>query len=157
MHREIIGAALILLVLLIAVNIYRSVIRRRKQQENTLPEPSTQQSFDSLFNCFYVATVFANNPLERVWAHGLGPRGKAIIGRSGTDLVISRLGELSFAIPLDSVEQVGRGGTTIDRGVEKDGLVQIQWRLGATSLLTSLRITSNQEANYLKLKEALGV
>lgn len=157
MTREVIGASLILLVLLIALNIYWSVSRRRRQQEATLPEPSTQQNFESLFNCFYVATVFANNPLERVWAHGLGPRGKAVIGRFGTELVISRLGEKSFVIPFDSIEHLGRGGATIDRGVEKSGLVQIGWKLGNTSLLTSLRITSNQEKNFSKLKEVVGV
>lgn len=157
MTREFIGAALILLVLMIALNIYGSVSRKRKQQEAILPEPFTQQSFESLFDCFYVATVFANNPLERVWAHGLGPRGKAIIGRFESELVIGRVGERSFVIPVQSIEHLGRGGATIDRGVEKSGLVQIGWKLGKTSLLTSLRITSNQEKNFSKLKEVVGV
>ena len=157
MTRELIGAALILLVLIIALNIYWSVSRKRKQQEARLPEPLTQQSFESLFDCFYVATVFADNPLERIWAHGLGPRGKAVIGRFESELVIDRVGENSFAIPIQSIEHLGRGGATIDRGVEKSGLVQIEWKLGNTSLLTSLRITSNQEKNFSKLKEVVGV
>ncbi len=157
MTRELIGASLVLLVLLIALNIYWSVSRKRKQQEVSLPAPSAPQSFESLFDCFYVATVFANNPLDRVWAHGLGPRGKAMIGQSRSELVISRVGEKSFVIPFDSIEHLGRGGATIDRGVEKSGLVQIGWRLGNTNLLTSLRITSNQEKNFLKLKEVVGV
>ena len=157
MTRELIGAMLILLVLIIALNIYWSVSRKRKQQEASLPEPSTQQSFEPLFDCFYVATVFANSPLERVWAHGLGPRGKALIGQIDTELVISRHGERSFVIPFDSIEHLGRGGATIDRGVEKSGLVQIGWKLGNTRLLTSLRITSNQEKNFSKMKEVVGV
>ena len=157
MTRELIGAALILLVLIIGLNIYLSVGRKRKQQEASLPEPFTQQSFEPLFDCFYVATVFANNPLERVWAHGLGPRGKAVIGRFESELVIGRVGERSFAIPVRSIEHLGRGGATIDRGVEKSGLVQIGWKLGDASLLTSLRITSNQEKNFSKLKEVVGV
>ena len=157
MTRELIGAALILLVLIIGLNIYWSVGRKRKQQEASLPEPFTQQSFEPLFDCFYVATVFANNPLERVWAYELGPRGKAVIGRFESELVIGRVGERSFAIPVQSIEHLGRGGATIDRGVEKSGLVQIGWKLGDARLLTSLRITSNQEKNFSKLKEVVGV
>jgi len=157
MTRELIGAALILLVLIIGLNIYWSIGRKRKQQEASLTEPFILPSFEPLFDCFYVATVFANNPLERVWAYGLGPRGKAVIGRFESELVIGRVGERSFAIPVQSIEHLGRGGATIDRGVEKSGLVQIGWKLGDARLLTSLRITSNQEKNFSKLKEVVGV
>ena len=86
-----------------------------------MPAPSAPQSFESLFDCFYVATVFANNPLDRVWAHGLGPRGKAMIGQSISELVISRVGEKSFVIPFDSIEHLGRGGqplTAVSRNLD---------------------------------------
>lgn len=157
MTREIIGGALILLVFVIAFAIFRSVRRRRLQQERLLPSIESKESTTQLFSCLYVATVFADRPLERVWAHGLGGRGRATIGLAGGYLVIERIGERSIAIPISSIQLLSRGGATIDRGVEKGGLVQIVWNLGETDLLTSLRIISKPEDSYNKLKEAINV
>lgn len=157
MHREIIGASLIALVLLIALVIFRSVRRRRSKQEAILPNFDSGLIDDVLFDCLYVATVFVDRPLERVWAYGLGGRGRAVVGTAGMNMVIVRQGERSISIPYSSIRQLVRGGATIDRGVEKSGLIQIDWQLGEANLLTSLRIISNQEHNYRKLKEAIGV
>jgi len=157
MYREFIGGTLILMVILIALYIYQSVRRRRARQEAELPDYESLATEQLLFSCLYVATVFAERPLERVWAYGLGGRGRARVGLSSSQLVIERTGERSIAIPLTHIQEVRRGGATIDRGVEKSGLVQILWSLGDYSLLTSLRITSNQEQSYLKLREVIGV
>lgn len=157
MYRELIGGTLILLVIVIALYIYRSVRRRRARQEAELPDYESLATEQLLFSCLYVATVFVERPLERVWAYGLGGRGRARVGLSVSHLVIERTGERSIAIPLAHIQEVRRGGATIDRGVEKSGLVQILWSLGDSSLLTSLRITSNQEQSYLKLREVIGV
>lgn len=157
MVREIIGGSLIVLVFVIALAIFRSVRRRRIQQERLLPSIENKELTKQLFSCLYVATVFADRPLERVWAHGLGGRGRATVGLSGSYLVISRIGERSIAIPIGSIHLLSRGGATIDRGVEKGGLVQIHWNLGETGLLTSLRIISKPEDSYNKLKEAINV
>ena len=157
MHREVIGASLILLVVVIAIFIYVSVSRRRLLQESQLPNLERLDIRETLFSCLYVATVFANRPLERVWAYGLGGRGRATVGLSGPNLVIDRTGEQSVVIPFSAIQDLRRGGATIDRGVERSGLVQIQWTLGSTSLLTSLRIISNQEQSFSKLKEVIGV
>ena len=157
MTREIIGGALILIVFVIAFAIFRSVRRLRLQQERLLPSIESKELTTQLFSCLYVATVFADRPLERVWAHGLGGRGRATIGLAGSYLVIERIGERSIAIPISSIQRLSRGGATIDRGVEKGGLVQILWNLGETDLLTSLRIISKPEDSYNKLKEAINV
>jgi hypothetical protein len=157
MARELIGGGLVLAVLLLALYIYQSVRRRRAAQESVLPDIDSVPVSEKLFDCLYVATVYANNPLERIWAYGLAGRGRAQVGSASGYLVINRTGERDLAIPLSSIERLGRGGATIDRGVEKSGLVQIQWRHGQHSLLTSLRITTDQERNYLKLKEVVDV
>ena len=93
MSRELIGGTLILLVIVIALYIYRSVRRRRARQESELPDYQSLAIEQVLFSCLYVATVFAERPLERVWAYGLGGRGRARVGLSGTHLVIERIGE----------------------------------------------------------------
>jgi hypothetical protein len=157
MSRELIGSALILIVIVTAFLIFKSVGRRRLLQEMTLPDYESRDLETSLFSCQYVATVFADRPLERTWAYGLGGRGRATVGVADSYLVIERVGERSLGIPVSSIQAVRRGGATIDRGVEKSGLVQIQWGLGGYSLLTSLRITSDQEKNYLKLREVTNV
>jgi hypothetical protein len=149
--RETVGTVLILLVVIVALLIFWSVRRRRAAQESILPRPVTANAEKDLFPCLYVATVFADKPLDRVWAYGLGGRGRASVGFFGKNLVISRIGEDSIAIPLHDVKEIFRGGATIDRGVERAGLIQILWQLGGTNLITSLRITSNQEQSYKTL------
>ena len=151
MVRETVGTVLILFVVIVALLIFVSVRQRRAAQESILPRPATANAEKVLFPCLYVATVFADKPLDRVWAYGLGGRGRASVGSFGRNLVISRTGEDSIAIPLHDIKEIFRGGATIDRGVERAGLVQILWRLGGTNLITSLRITSNQEQNFKSL------
>jgi hypothetical protein len=73
------------------------------------------------------------------------------VGSSGKNLVISRTGEDSIAIPSHDIKEIFRGRATIDRGVERAGLIQILWQLGGTHLITSLRITSNQEQSFKSL------
>lgn len=156
MTREVIGFSLILLVFAIAVLIYRSVQSKRAKQEARLPDFASHLIENELFDCLYVATVFADRPLERVWAYGLGGRGRATVGTSDDKLIIERVGERSISISKASVLELTRGGATIDRGVERRGIVQIRWQLGNEELLTSLRITANQETNYTKLSELIG-
>lgn len=156
MVRETVGAILILLVALVAVRIYYSVRKRRKSQEDHLARPKQDAITNPLFSCLYVATVFSDRPLDRVWAYGLGGRGRAQVGTNDNHLVIARTGETSIAIPFADVIRVFRGGATIDRGVERAGLIQILWKLGGIELITSFRVISEPEKNYKKLKELVG-
>jgi hypothetical protein len=54
-------------------------------------------------------------------------------------------------VPFESLLTVERASATIDRGVERGGLIQIRWWLGTQELITSLRITANQEENFSRL------
>ncbi len=157
MSRELIGTALILLVVIIALNIYRKVRLRRAAQEAELPQPASAVAGDAIFSGFYVATVFADRPLERVWAFGLGSRGKATVSASENGLSVQRTGEQGFQIPLGDIVSVGRARATIDRAVEKHGLLQISWLLGETELLTSFRVIQDPDKCFKQLKEAAGV
>jgi len=157
MSRDLIGTALILMVLVIALNIYRKVRLRRAAQEAELPQPASAVAGEPIFSGFYVATVFANKPLERVWAFGLGSRGRATVSASENGLSVQRIGEQGFQIPRSDIVTVGRGRATIDRAVEKNGLIQIGWRLGGTELLSSFRVTQDQDKCFKQLKEAVGV
>ncbi len=157
MSRELIGTALILLVVIIALNIYRKVRLRRAAQEAELPQPASAVAGELIFSGFYVATVFADKPLERVWAFGLGSRGRATVSASESGLSVERIGEQGFQIPRSDIVAVGRARATIDRAVEKNGLIQIAWRLGGTELLSSFRVTEDQDKCFRQLREAAGV
>lgn len=151
--REVIGTILVSLVFLVAAYIYIRVKQRRTSQESFLPAPEEAIGGELLFTCFYVATVFSSRPLERVWAHGLGIRGKAELRSDSLGISVHRHGERGFYIAFESIVAVERASATIDRGVEKGGLAQIRWMLGSQELITSLRITTNQERNLSQLME----
>lgn len=149
--REVIGTVLVSIVFLVAGYIFFRIKKRRSSQEVTLAKPLEAKEGDFVFPCMYVATVFASRPLERVWAYGVGLRGKAEIRSSSDGISIDRQGEASFFVPFESVVAVERASATIDRGVERDGLIQIRWWLGKEELITSLRITTNQEESFSRL------
>lgn len=88
----------------------------------------------------YVATVFTNNPLERVVTGGLMHRGKAQLVVTTDGIGIERIGEESFAIHAQLLRDIGRATATIDRGVEASGLLSISWVLGETEVTTQLRL-----------------
>jgi hypothetical protein len=87
----------------------------------------------------YVATTFADRPLDRVVAHGLAHRGVAFLSITETGVEISRTGEFSFLIPKSDLIQVGSTSAVIDRAVEKEGLVSIRWKLGSQALESHFR------------------
>jgi hypothetical protein len=90
----------------------------------------------------YVATTFADRPLDRVSAHGLGYPGKARVFVSNAGVQISRSGEKCFLISSSSILGISRTSAVIDRAVEKDGLLSLRWKLGESELESHLRFAS---------------
>ena len=142
MIRELIGTLLVGLVFLIAWRVYRSVQRRKQEQQLELPEPLASAGGVELGDAFYASTVFAISPLSRVWAYRLGGRGKAKLFVSDLGVSIERVGEPSILIPRNDLIAITRASATIDKGVERDGLMVLVWRLGDQELMTNLRVTS---------------
>lgn len=159
MEREIIGASAIALVAVIASLIYLSNRSVRKAQESALPEPSRPSALADGVAAYYVSTVFADSPLKRVWAWGLGGRGKALVGVNSSGVSIERQGELGLFISRESLTGVARASATIDKGVEKDGLIALIWRLGDEELATHLRIVSRSQRQEFEnaIREHFGV
>lgn len=159
MEREIIGASAIALVAVIASLIYLSNRSVRKAQESALPEPSRPTQLTDGIAAFYVSTVFADSPLKRVWAWGLGGRGKALVTVEHDGVSIERQGESGLFISRDVLTGVSRASATIDKGVEKDGLIALIWRLGSEELATHLRIVSRSQRQEFEnaIREHFGV
>lgn len=145
MEREIIGASAIALVAIVAGLVYLSNRSVRKAQESALPEPARPAGLQDGIAAYYVSTVFAEAPLKRVWAWRLGGRGKAIVSVGQSGVSIERQGELGLFIPREVLTGVARASATIDKGVEKDGLVALLWKLGEEQLATHLRIVSRSQ------------
>ena len=117
--------------------------RRMAAQQLVLPVPIAIENSLIGNNCFYVATTFSDRPLERVIAHGLAHRGHARLAITATGLEVSRIGEQSFRIPKRDLVEVSMGSAVIDRVVENNGLVVINWKLGQVELQTHFRFVDN--------------
>lgn len=159
MEREIIGASAIALVAVVASLIYLSNRSVRKAQESAMPEPSRPAAFADGVAAYYVSTVFADSPLKRVWAWGLGGRGKALVAVNSSGVSFERQGELGLFISRESLTGVARASATIDKGVEKDGLIALIWKLGDEELATHLRIVSRSQRQEFEnaIREHFGV
>lgn len=143
MSRELIAALMLSLVPLFASLAFLAVKRRRNQQEKVLTLPSTASSKDGI-DCLYVATVFTDSPLERVWAHGLGSRGDARISIQNGLVSIWRRGEAGFSFNLVELD---RARATIDKGVEANGLISMRWINNQIALTTQVRFRSSENQN----------
>ena len=115
---------------------------RRRRQEGipslvAVPAILTDPvSFDGL----YVATTSVDNPLDRIAVRGLGFRARTSVIVAGEGVVIPIAGQADSFIPRADLLKVDRATWTIDRVVEADGLVVIDWRLGERILSSYFRL-----------------
>ena len=133
--------------------------RRIAKQASFLEAPEFVDGNEDGFKSFYVATTFVNRPLERVVAHGFAHRGIAYLSLSKDNLVVSRLGEKSFAVPVSAISSVSTNSSVIDRAVEKNGLLTISWRLGGEVVDSHFRFVNaeHREAITRELQTLVGV
>jgi hypothetical protein len=159
MTRELIGALAVALVAVVVVLVYLSNRSVRRAQEQVIPKPADSLNTEHDHAVYYVSTVFAEKALTRVWAHGLGGRGKAFLAISPSGVSISRLGEAGFLIPTKDLTGLARASATIDKAVELDGLMVLLWNLGSDQLATHLRIVdpAKRKAIETLIIEATGV
>lgn len=99
--------------------------------------------------CFYVATTYAANQLERIAAYGLGARGNGQILIFSEGVLIIRNGEVPLAIPRQAIIGVETTQVTIDKAVEPGGLISIQWIQEKTELATQLRIVDTDSRKII--------
>jgi len=144
MTRELIGFLAISLVVVISVSVWLSTKKKRQVQEKSIPAPSPATS-QGEYSALYVSTVFEQSRLDRIWAYGLGMRGRATIAVDSSGVSVVRDGEESFLIPRKNLNRVEAATATIDKAVEKSGLTAIHWSLGDTKVITHFRFTRPQE------------
>lgn len=147
-QRDTVALATLFLLALIAVLAVKA-IRRRSRQQGAIGQLYEPEALAGVFvaesEAKYVSTVFTDRPLERVVTMGLMHRGQAHIKLLSDGIQVLRTGERSFSIAKKQILDVSRASATIDRGVEKDGLVAISWMLGSTEVTTNFRISKQHD------------
>lgn len=131
---------------------------RTKRQQKLFTEPLEALDYFGEQLCiskaFYVATTLASNHLDRITAYGLGHRGQATVFVFTEGLLIVREGERPLAIAREQLSDVFRTNVAIDKAVERDGLISIEWVQGNADLVTHIRIVDSKSAQEILSKTA---
>lgn len=88
----------------------------------------------------YVATTERDAPLERLAISGLAFRGKAGIAVHDDAVVVAVRGEDPVVIATADLRRAGVATWTIDRVVERDGLLFVTWAIGDREVDSYFRI-----------------
>lgn len=118
---------------------------RRQRRQGDLPRLAAvppEAGAESLrVAALYVATTVADAPLDRIAVGGLGYRAKAQLAVRQRGLVLEIPGQDGLFVPAVDLQEVFRAQNTIDRVVERDGLVVLRYRIAETAPSTDARET----------------
>jgi len=87
----------------------------------------------------YVATTTSGDLLDRIVAHGLGHRGRAVLHAGDDGVLIQRVGEVDLWIPRSDLRAVRLGSGQAQKAFEAGGLILITWQLGDHEVDTGFR------------------
>jgi hypothetical protein len=88
----------------------------------------------------YVATTRAGQPLERLAIRGLGFRANADLTVADEGVVLAIPSEEPVFLPVERLRSASTATWTIDRVVESDGLLALQWRWGDIDVDSYFRV-----------------
>jgi hypothetical protein len=144
MEKYVMAALTVTVCILFALLAIRAWKKRESRQSSLFEAPMVNLpasgELRAQADCFYVATTFSNNFLERVAGHGLGARGFSTIQVFSEGLLVKRVGERDLAISRRDLVSVMFSQVAIDKAVEKDGLLVVSWLSGGVALSTHLRV-----------------
>ncbi len=126
---------------------------RRTKRDRGIVAPTDVPAGDvpeRVFEGFYVATTRHGAPLDRLAIRHLAFRGR-VTARVRTDGVVLEIpGEPRVFIRASALRDVSRATWTIDRVVERDGLVLLAWLVdGETVADTYLRFQDGNAADVV--------
>lgn len=140
---KVLSATLVIafLALLLALMALGWYLRRRRQRgiPSLVSAPETLTAAQE-FAGLYVSTTSAGDPLDRIAVRGLGFRARTSVIVADEGIVIPIAGQADSYLPVADLVKVGRATWTIDRVVETDGLVVVDWRLGDRTLSSYFRL-----------------
>jgi hypothetical protein len=120
-------AVVVVLVLLLAFAGWRRRVRRDAPAGGGYPAPVELGPQTAAADVLYVATTKAGEQLERLALPGLAYRGKGALSVSSDGISIRVAGEPPVFVPAAALTGVGSASFTIDRVVERDGLLRFGW------------------------------
>ncbi|WP_232820388.1 hypothetical protein [Brachybacterium sp. YJGR34] len=131
--------------------------RRRGRSQSHLPAPEHaalaargEEIAAGPFEAVYVDTVLADQPLERVVAHGLGQRARAAVSvGDGGSWRLEREGAADLTIPAPALAEVTSAPGMAGKFIGGDGLLVLRWRLGDQLLDTGLRLARRADHDLL--------
>jgi hypothetical protein len=138
------AAALVLALLVVLLGLmwlgWRNLKRRSAgiPAPHPLPAPGAAELLHT--TGMHVATTHAGRPLDRVVVLELAFRATTDLRVTSAGIELRLGGGNEVFIPASSVRSVERASWTIDRAVERGGLVVLGWTLGDTPLDTNLRV-----------------
>ena len=130
-----IAAAVVLLALLVWAWWRRT--RRDSGLAAPIGEVPAHASTVSNHEALYVATTRHGEPLERLTIRGLGYRSRANLTVTSAGVALDLTGQPRFFLPIERIVDIAQATVTIDRVVERDGLVRIAWRLDDDTVVDS--------------------
>jgi len=149
MNRGVLMGLVVLLLAVLLLLMYLGWRARQKRQGSiTRPDsaPAALGPILGVFDALYVATTVAGEPLNRITIGGLGYRARATVTVAESGIVLALRGTPDVFVSTAALREVTRATWTIDRVVERDGLILLAWTLGASP--TETRVDS-----YLRLNE----
>lgn len=128
--------------------------QRQRKQADLLEPPHLPDGLGepdyAIDDVHYVATSITGEALERVVVPPLGYRGRATIEVHPQGIAVGIAATRPFFIPPERIETIARAQATIDRAVERDGLLVIRWMLTNTqSVETYFRVVNPTERRQL--------
>jgi len=115
---------------------------RKRSTGIPAPQPIPDGTGPELFHApgMHVATTHAGRPLDRVVVRGLDFRATGDVRVTPAGVELRLAGGAECFLPAAAIARVDRASWTIDRAVERGGLVVITWTLGDTPIDTNLRV-----------------
>lgn len=133
MTREL-AAGLMLAVLIVALLLawwgWRSRVGRHLDLPELLSSSNVSWRPQQVHSLLYVATTQADAPLERIARRPLAFRSRVNLGSGPEGVWLDIAGEDEVFIPSAQLIAVGRATWTIDRVVDRDGLIFVRWQWG---------------------------
>ncbi len=102
--------------------------RRRRSAEIAVTFGEAEGAPTAVFDGLYVATTRHDAPLDRVALPHLGFRSRVRATITTSGLALDMPGAPTLFLPASRLVGAGRATWTIDRVVERDGLVLVAWR-----------------------------
>jgi hypothetical protein len=151
---KVIGAIIVVALIATAVTLMALGWRARRRRQSALgtvaEAPVELGDAGHTEELLYVATTRADAPLDRITIAGLGFRARATLTVFSDGVLLELVGETPVYLPKPSLVGVGVATWTVDRVVERDGLVFVRWRLGGDAaeptVLDSYLRSSHPEA-----------